>query len=190
MDEERNSGKRSLLIVLVATVIVVVTIAAYVYIDEKPPVVAGQILKLDITPIHTEMRVGAGAQGVQGGMDTYDQLLITAEVQVRNQGTYPIYLHDMWSNLTTSTGDQERCLAANNTDFQSVFVAYPQMASFKAEPLLRDITLQPGQIAHGLVIFHYPMTKDQWDARHSFQAVLAFTNQKDLVLPWPAPPGK
>lgn len=185
MTRETNSTKRALLIVLVATVIVVLAIGIYVYIDEKPPVAAGQIVKLDVTPIHTEMRVGAGAQGIQGGMDTYDQLLILAQVQVRNQGKYPIFLHDMWSDLTTSNGDEQRSLAANNNDFQSVFIAYPQTASFKQAPLLRDITLQPGQSAQGLVIFHYPMTKDQWDARHSFQAVVSFANQKVLILPWP-----
>src|SRR5271156_2862473 len=185
MVEEANSVKRALIIMLVAIVIVVIPIAAYVYIDEKPPAIVGQIVKLDVTPIHTEMRVGAGAQGVQGGMDTYDQLLITAQVQVRSQAKYPLYLHDMWSNLTTNSGDQQRSLAANKIDFQSVFVAYPQMASLKQEPLLRDITLQPGQSAQGLVVFHYPMTKDQWDARHGFEAVISFTNQKDLVLPWP-----
>lgn len=185
MTEETNPVKRALLIVLAATVIVVLTIGIYVYIDEKPPVAVGQIVKLDVTPIHTEMRVGAGAQGIQGGIDTYDQLLILAQVQVRNQSKNPLYLHDMWSDLTTNNGDEERSLAANKTDFQSVFVAYPQMTSFKQEPLLRDITVQPGQSAQGLVIFHYPITKDQWDARHGFQAVISFMNQKNLILPWP-----
>jgi hypothetical protein len=185
MTEETSSPKRALLIILAATVIVIATIALYVYIGEKPPVAAGQIVKLDVTPIHTEMRVGAGAQGVQGGMDTYDQLLILAQVQVRNQTNIPLFLHDMWSNITTKDGDQQRSLAANNTDFNSVFIAYPQTAGLKQQPLLRDITLQPGQSAEGLVIFHYPMTKDQWDARQSFEAVVSFTHQKDLVLPWP-----
>src|SRR5262249_20180721 len=154
----------------------IVVIALYVYIDEKPPAVVGQIVKLDVTPIHTEMRVGAGAQGLQGGMDTYDQLLITAEVQVRNQAKYPLYLRAMWSNMTSSNGDLQRSLAANKTDFQSVFVAYPQMASLKQEPLLRNSTLQPGQSAQGLVIFHYPITKDQWDTRKRFEAIIDFTN--------------
>src|SRR5271156_5294303 len=121
MNEQMNSAKRALLIVLVATIAVVLAIGIYVYIDENPPVAVGQIVKLDVTPIHTEMRVGAGAQGVQGGMDTYDQLLITAQVQVRSQAKYPLYLHDMWSNLTNNSGDQQRSLAANKIDFQSVF---------------------------------------------------------------------
>ncbi len=187
MADEMNSGKRSLIIVLIATVIVVLVIGAYVYVDEKPPAAVGRIVKLDVTPIHTEMRVGAGAEGIQGGMDTYDQLLILAQVQIRNQSNIPLFLHDMWSNVTTSNGDEQRSLAANKSDFQSVFVAYPQVDSLKQEPLLRNMTVQPGQTVEGLVIFHYPMTKDEWDASHGFAAVISFMHQKNLILPWPAP---
>src|SRR5215467_381149 len=116
MPEQANSAKRALVIVLIATVIVVVTIAAYVYIDEKPPVAVGKIVKLDVTPIHTEMKVGAGGQGVQGGTDTYDNLLILAQVQIRNQANIPLFLHDMWSDLTTYNGEEVRSLAANTND--------------------------------------------------------------------------
>ena len=187
MEEETNSTKRALLILLVATVIVVVTIAAYVYIDEKPPVSVGKIVTLEVVPLHSQMRVGEGAQGIQGGLETYDQVIILAEVQVRNQASYPLYLHDMWGNLSAANGDEQRSLGANKNDFQSAFIAYPQLAQYKQDPLMRDLILQPGQSVQGLVIFHYPITKDQWDARHGFNAVLSFTNQKNLVLPWPAP---
>ncbi|HVW78188.1 MAG TPA: hypothetical protein VHB45_11300 [Alloacidobacterium sp.] len=187
MAEETNSGKRALLIVLMATIIVVVTIAAYVYVDEKPPVSAGKIVKLDVVPIHSQMRVGEGAQGIQGGMETYDQLIVLAEVEVRNQTNIPLFLHDMWGNLTTSNDNVQRSLGANKSNFRDVFIAYPQLAALKQEPLQRDITLQPGQSVQGLVIFNYPMTKEQWDARHGFEAVISFLHQKNLVLPWPAP---
>jgi hypothetical protein len=91
----------------------------------------------------------------------------------------------MWGDLETHDGDQQRSLAAGKSDFQSAFIAYPQLVSMKQDPLMRDITLQPGQSAEGLMIFHYPMTKDQWDARHSFAAVISFRHQKELSLPWP-----
>ena len=187
MAEEINSTKRTLLIVLAATVVVVLAIGAYVYIGEKPPVAAGQIVKLDVVPIHSQMRVGAGAQGVQGGMETYDQLLILAQVQIRNQTDIPLFLHDMWSNLSAADGDEERSLAASRTDFQQVFIAYPQLAAYKADPIQRDITISPGQTVQGLIIFHYPITKDQWDARHGFAGVISFQHQKNLAFPWPAP---
>lgn len=186
MAEETNSNKRALLIVLAATVIVVLIIAGYVYFGEKPPVAVGSIVKLDVVPIHSQMRVGEGAQGVQGGLETYDQLIVLAEIQIRNQTNIPLFLHDMWATLAMANGDEQRSLGANKSDFQNAFIAYQQLAPFKQEPLQRDITLQPGQTVQGLVIFHYPITKDQWDARHGFEAVISFVHQKNLVLPWPA----
>lgn len=181
-----NSGKRALLIVTVATILVVLAIGVYVYSGEKPPVAAGQIVKLDVTPIHTETRVGTPGQGSGGGVETYDQLLVLADVKIRNQTNIPLFLHDMWGNLTPADGEEQRSLGAAKNDFQQVFLAYPQLMPFKQQPLQRDITLEPGQSVEGLVIFHYAMTKDQWDARHGFNAVISFLHQKDLVLPWPA----
>lgn len=187
MSEETNSGKRTLVIIVVATVIVALAIGAYVYVGQKPPVAAGQIVKLDVTPIHTETRVGTPGQGVQGGTETSDLLLILADVKISNQTNIPLFLHDMWSNLTTADDAQQRSLGAMKSEFQQVFVAYPQLAPMKQPPLPRDITIQPGQSVEGLIVFHYPITKDQWDARHSFEAVISFLHQKDLVLPWPVP---
>jgi hypothetical protein len=187
MADEMNSGKRALLIVLVATVVVALAIGAYVFVEQKPPVAAGQIVKLEVTPIHSEMRVGAGAQGVQGGTEINDQLFVVAHVQIRNQTNIPLFLHDMAGELTTADGDQQHSLGASKTDFQSVFLAYPQVGSINQQPILRDTTLEPGQSVEGLLLFHYPITKDQWDARHGFEAVVSFLHQKDLVLPWPLP---
>src|ERR1700742_4853231 len=99
MNDEMNSGKRALLIVLVATVIVVVAIGVYVYVGEKPPVAAGQIVKLDIVPIHSEMRVGTPGQGTGGGTESYDQLFVLAQVHIRNQTNIPLFLRDMYATL-------------------------------------------------------------------------------------------
>jgi hypothetical protein len=186
MSEEMNSGKRTLLIVLAATVIVIAMIGVYVYLGEKPPVSTGEIVKLDITPIHSEMRVGTPGQGTGGGTETYDQLFVLVQARIRNQTNIPLFLHDMWGKLTTSDDIEQQSLNASRTDFQQVFAVYPQMAQYKQAPLQRDITIEPGQSVEGLMIFHYPITKDQWDARHGFKAGISFLHQKDLVLPWPA----
>ena len=176
-----------MLIVLVATVIVVLAIGAYVYIGQKPPVAAGQIVKLDVVPIHSETNIGTPGQGSGGGTEIYDQLFVLAQVHIRNQTNIPLFVHDMWANLTTANGGEQRSLNASKTDFQQVFLAYPQMLPLKAQPLQRDITLEPGQSVDGLMIFHYPITKDQWEARQSFTAVISFLHQKNLTLPWPVP---
>jgi hypothetical protein len=177
--------RRTLLIILAAIIIVVVITALYVYTGEKPPAATGQIVSLETFPVHSQLRVGEGAQGIQGGMETYDQLLVLTQVKIHNQANIPLFLRDISANLDLNNGDSQRSSAASRTDFQNVFVAYPQLASFKQNPLPYDLTLQPGQTAEGLVIFHYPVTKDQWDNRRSFHTVISFQYQPDLLLSWP-----
>ena len=46
----------------------------------------------------------------------------------------------------------------------------------------RDITMTPGQIVEGQLIFHYPISAQQWDQRKDFKIYVQFINQKDLVL--------
>lgn len=183
-----DATKRALLIVLAAAIIVIAIIAGYVFIGEKPPAAAGEIVKLDVVPIHSQLRIGEGAQGLQGGMDTYDQLLVLAQIRIQNQAKLPLFVREISASLELGNGDLLQSTAASKTDFQSAFVAYSQLTPFRGEPLPSDLTLQPGQACEGLVIFHYPVTKEQWDDRHSFHAVVSFQYQKDLLLPWP--PGK
>ena len=183
-----DSTKRTLLIVLAAIVIVVVVTGLYVYTGQKPPAATGEIVNLEIFPVHSQLRVGAGAQGIQGGMETYDQLLVLARIKIHNQAKIPLFVRDVSANLDLNNGDSQHSTAASRSDFQNVFTAYPQLASFKGEPLPWDLTLNPGQTVEGLAVFHYPITKDQWDARRSFHGVISFQYQQDLLLPWP--PGK
>lgn len=186
MSEEQNSGKRTLLIVLAAIVIVVAGIAAVAYFGKKPPVIVGQIVKLDAVPMHTETTLGKNAQGAVGGVEKYDQVIILAEVQLQNQSKLPFYLHEIDSRLAGSDGMELRDLAVNQTDFKNVFLAYPQLASLRQVPLLRDATIAPGQSALGMVIFHYDITKEQWDARQGFKVVFSFVHENDLEVPWGA----
>ncbi|MBW4043600.1 MAG: hypothetical protein HIU87_01230 [Acidobacteria bacterium] len=177
-----NSVTRAVLIVLAAVVVMSAVIGGYVYINQKPPAAVGQIESVQVSPIHSQMRVGEGAQGVQGGLETYDQLFVFTKVKIHNQGKIPLFLSDMAGTLTMRNGEQQRSLNAGQQDFDKVFVAYPQLASFRAQPVPRDITISPGQTVEGLMLFHYPITPADWDARQGFVVNVSFIHQKNLVL--------
>jgi hypothetical protein len=42
--------------------------------------------------------------------------------------------------------------------------------------------MTPGQEIEGQMIFHFPITQKDWEARKQFDVVVGFINQKDLVL--------
>ncbi|HZD47690.1 MAG TPA: hypothetical protein VE178_02990 [Silvibacterium sp.] len=174
-----------LLRILIAVVILVAVIGAYVYFNEKPPVAVGEVAHLTAYPVH---RVSNGVLAMNPGAakveNTFDEMIVVAEVRLHNQSTGPIFLSDM-SALVSLPNEEHRSLAATVTDYDRVFIAYPELAPMKQQPLLRDITIPAGETVEGQLIFNYPITKEQWDLRRSLDITLSFLHQKDLVLPAP-----
>jgi hypothetical protein len=182
MSEDRNSSSNPLLVILAATVLVVLAIGTYVYLGNKPPVHSGQVVSVNIYPIHRETQAGASTEGIGGGTEVYDQLLVLANVKIKNQTDIPLFLHDMSAVLNLPNDETIRSTGAGTTDFQKVFIAYPDLASQKKDPLRRDTTLAPGQEIEGQLIFNYSINKAQWDARTGIDLYFEFLYQKELVL--------
>jgi hypothetical protein len=190
MADNEQSGVHPLFAAVAAVVIVVAIIGAYVWINTKPPVHAGQVVSITAYPIHRELSTGSALGGLAGAKDVYDEEIVIANVHIKSQTQMPLFLHDMWADVTLADGTTQRCTAASTTDFRNVFIAYPDLASKQTTPLLRDTTMTPGQQLDGQIIFHYPITGQQWDQRKDFKVYVQFLHQKDLVLDaTPAPTG-
>ena len=182
---EGGGSGHPVLRILAAAIVVLLVIGAYIYFEEKPPVVAGEVLHLSAYPIHRESKANQFSTSSTSPVETtFDQVIIIADVRVRNQSQGPVFLADMAALLKLPT-EEDRSLAATASDFDRVFIAYPALAPMKQQPLLRNITIPAGQTAEGQLVFNYPITKDQWDQRKSLDITLSFTNQKDLVLAAP-----
>jgi hypothetical protein len=184
MVEDTRSANNAWLTVIAAFVIVSLAIGAYFYINDKPPVHAGQVLSLDIYPIHRDLSNGPGTEGLQGQAETYDEVIVFANVRIENHTNIPLFLQDMWAILDLPDGP-ERSTAASQSDFDKVFIAYPDVQKFRKDPLPRDLTLQPGQKVEGLMVFHYDIPKAQWDARTDLAIHVTFQHQNSLIIPVP-----
>jgi hypothetical protein len=177
-----GGGGNPALRILAAAVIVLLAIGAYIYFNEKPPVVAGEILHLTAYPIHRESKANEFATQSIAPVETkFDEIIVIADVRLHNQSEGPVFLADMAAMLKLPS-EEDRSLAAGATDFNRVFIAYPDLAPMKQQPLLRDITIPAGATAEGQLVFNYPITKEQWDQRQSLELTLSFTHQKDVVL--------
>ncbi len=169
-----------------AFVLVVLAIGAYVWINNKPPVHSGQVLSVDVYPIHRELTTGplngSRTDGLQGQPDIYDQLIVLANVRIKNQTDIPLFLHDMWAVVHLPNGEDERSLAASSRDFDKAFIAYPDLKPLRKDPLPHDLTLAPGQQIEGMVIYNFPISKAQWDSRQDLEMRFSFLHQKSLVL--------
>jgi hypothetical protein len=182
MADSNQSGIHPVFAAVAAVVIVVAIIGAYVWINTKPPVHAGQLMSITVYPIHRELSTGSAIGGLAGAKDIYDEEIVIANVHISSQTKMPLFLNDMWADVTLADGTTQRCTAASTSDFHNVFIAYPDLASRQTAPILRDTTMTPGQQLDGQIIVHYPISAQQWNQRRDFKVYVQFLHQKDLVL--------
>lgn len=180
-DDERNPAGHALKVVLLAVVLVAAAIAAYVYFGEKPPVAAGEVLHLSAFPVHAESNVEAAA-GMPAQAEKFDEVLVLAEVKIHNQSTYPLFVQDMWADLTLPSGETLRNLAVSRGDFRRAFIAYPQLAPAQGQPIEREATIAPGETLQGMMLFHYNLTKEEFDKKTALDVSMSFLHQKNLTM--------
>lgn len=184
MSERESTGNHPLLIVFVAVIVVVGIIGAYVWATYTGPVHTGQVVSVTAYPIHRELSTGSGLGGLNGGPNVYDEVIVIADVRIKSTTKLPLFLQDMMADVTLANGEVQESRAANGEDARKVFVAYPELAPHKGPPVPRGITMTPGQVVDGQLIFHFPITKQDWDSRKAFDITVGFINQKSLVLHW------
>ena len=174
--------KSALKTIIIAAIVVSIALGLYVYLGQKPPVAAGEILTMNLYPVHALVNNGGGAEGMPGQGEYYDQLLILAKIKIRNQTDIPLFLQDIAATIKLPDGSEQVNVTASDKDMDRVFQAYPSLSYLRSDSIRRDITLTPGESVQGLTIFNFPITKEQWDTLQSAKVVVSFMHQKNLEL--------
>jgi hypothetical protein len=182
MSEQNGSSIHPVFAVIAAIVVSVGLIGAYLWATWTGPVHTGEVTSLYAYPIHRELSTGSGLGGVNGGPNIIDEVIVIANVQIKSTTKLPLFLNEMYGNLTMANGEVLQSLAASGSDYRKVFVAYPALAQQQKTPVPRDITMSPGQVLEGQMVFHFPITEAQWNGRKGFDVDLRFIHQNDLVL--------
>jgi hypothetical protein len=170
---------------VIAAIVVSIALGLYVYLGQRPPVAAGEVLQTTVYPVHTVINNSGGIaqEGMAGSSESYDQVLILTKIKIRNQTDIPLFLQDISSAIKLPDGSEQENVAASDRDVDRVFQAYPSLSYLRAASIPRDITLTPGQSAEGLAIFNYPLSKEQWGKLPTANVVVSFMHQKNLELP-------
>jgi hypothetical protein len=187
IDEPTNYGRLAVRI-LIALIVSTLAVVAWIRFERKTPVATGEIARISIFPVQAKITGGAaGTPGMEGQDQIVNQLLVFAHIRLHNPNTAPITIVDDWAVVTLPDGETRRSAAASQADFDKVFQAYPQLAPMRMDPLRRELQIQPGQSADGLVVFSYPLSREDWDKRKSMQVTLSLNGAKDVTIS--APPG-
>jgi hypothetical protein len=165
---------------IAATVLVTIAIAIYVIAGQKPPAVTGEIVAVWAHPQHTETS-GLDAAGAPMVKESFDQVLVFAEVRLHNQSKIPLFLMNVLTNADLEDGIHSS-YAASQSDYDRVFVAYPGMPVPHGPGLRINLTLDPGQSVDGTFVSSFRLTKQQWDARKKLNFTFTFRYQPSLVL--------
>lgn len=165
---------------IAAFVLVSAGIAAFLLANRKPPVAAGEALQVWAHSVHT-LSTPSDANGVSGPTEQFDQVLVFASIRVRNRSDQPIVLKELMTNATIDDVEHQS-YAAGAIDFDRIFIAYPELAGLHGKPLLRDTVIAPGQVADGMIVSSFKVTKAQWAAKKDVSFTIQFKYHPDLVL--------
>ena len=173
-----NLGKA----VIISTIALSIAAFVYIYTNEKPPMATGEILNVWAHPIHTETS-GFDANGAPMAKESFDQVFVFTQIRLHNQSSSPLFLINVLTNFTAQDGNITMNYAANKSDYDRVWVAYPDLPVPHGPALSPlDTVIEPGQTVEGSVVSAFKMTKQQWDARKGLDMSFVFRYQPSLKL--------
>jgi hypothetical protein len=165
---------------VVAAVVVSAAIAVYIFLGEKPPAVTGEVLSVVAHPMHAETS-GFDASGAVIPKESFDQVYVFTQVRLHNQSQAPMFLINMMTNATLTDGIHSS-YAASATDYDRIFLAYPDLPVPHNKALPLETTIDPGQTVEGTVVSAFKLNKQEWDARKDLSFTFSFRYQPSLVL--------
>ena len=180
--EELTRGTSHVVVAaIIATVVVSAAIALYVILGQKPPVATADILSVWAHPQHTETS-GFDANGAPMPKEEVDQVMVFTKVRLHNQSNFPLFLTNVVTNATLSDGIHSS-YAANKTDYDRIFLAYPDLPVPHDQGLSPlDTTLQPGQTLEASFVSSFKMTKQEWDGHTKLDYTFTFRYQPNLTV--------
>ena len=104
---------------------------------------------------------------VVGNQHTENDLYVVTTLRIDDRLHLPLFLKDFTATLTTAEGEEISTSAVEQRDLDNVYTTFPELKALATAPLLRETMIGPGESAEGMVLLHFPVTKDVWDRRRS-----------------------
>jgi len=165
---------------IIAVVLVSMVIALYAWFGQKKPVINGEIVQVWAHSRHVETS-GLDANGAPMAVDVFDEVLVFAHIKIENQTKDPLFLQDILANVTLGDGLLS-VSAGSATQFEEVFIAYPELASLHSAALSPRTTIAPGQKLEGTTFWAVRHSKQEWDARKDLNFTFRFQYQSSVTL--------
>ena len=129
-------------------------------VAHRPPVVEGSVTRLWIHPMHGTFP-RKDAAGVVQAPETFDQVLVLAQIHLHNRSSQAVILSHLLTNLQLPDGE-DSSYAATATDYDRIFVAYPELAALRTQPLVPDTVIAPGASIDGMIVSSFQLSAARW----------------------------
>ena len=120
------------------------------------------ITRTTIYPTHTVFKSDSI---IVANQHAEDALYVLTTLRIDDRLRLPLFLKDFTATLTTGAGEEITTSAVEKPDLENVYTSFPALKPLASEPLLRDTMITPGQSAEGMILLHFPVTKEVWDHR-------------------------
>jgi len=187
MSEELDSPRWNLppiVPVLVAAAVLGTILAIYLVSSKKPPTSTGSVTRVVALPLHIESK-GSIAPGQEGTLDQNiekrDSVLVNIALDVKNAIGKPMYIKNIEGKLLAEKGEFNDS-AAPASDYERIVQAYPQLAIPGAKPLQSESSIAANANQQGVVVFSFPISREDWDKSKSLEATVNFYDHAPLVL--------
>lgn len=164
---------------VIATALVTLAIAIYVITGQKPPVATVQVEDIWAHPMHA-VTPAFDAGGAALPVDAYDQVLVFTRVRLHNQTQHPLVLHQIMTNATLPDGVHSS-YAAEQSQYDRIFLAYPDLAPWHTSGLSPETILEAGQTIEGTFVSAFRLDKQQWDTRKGLDYTFSFRYQPNVT---------
>jgi hypothetical protein len=122
------------------------------------------IVRTTIYPTHTVFKSDSI---IVANQHAEDALYVLTTLRIDDRLHLPLFLKDFTATLTTAEGEEITTSAVEKPDLENVYTSFPALKPLASEPLLRDTMISPGQSAQGMILLHFPVTKEVWDHRRT-----------------------
>jgi hypothetical protein len=122
------------------------------------------IIRTTIYPTHTVFKSDSI---IVANERAEDALYVLTTLRIDDRLHLPLFIKDFTATLTTGEGEEITTSAIEKPDLENVYTSFPALKPLASEPLLRDTMISPGQSAEGMILLHFPVTKEVWDHRRT-----------------------
>ena len=133
---------------------------------------------------------------IVGQDPSQDDLYLIVNVRIQDRLRLPLFIKDFTATLTPSNPDGTPAepitsSAVQKLDIPNLYTSFPALkalaAQQTAQPLYREIQIDPGNFTEGTVLLHFPVTQTTWNQRKTATLTIDFYHQGQLSVPIPTP---